>query len=169
MYKSLIHYVSKRYNTAATVKGKQIITLQQYADWTKNGYIIVKELFDKDEMSILDETIKCDKILHKNEFTVADSDGRAASMAIWDYLSNDTYGNFMGSQRMYRIMSGLSNNAPMQHYHTKLMLKHAKTGGAFEWHQDYGYWYKNGLLFPDLITAFIAVDDCTKTNGCLEI
>ena len=32
-----------------------------------------------------------------------------------------------------------------------------------------GYWYQNGLLFPDLLTAFIAVDDCTKSNGCLEI
>ena len=32
-----------------------------------------------------------------------------------------------------------------------------------------GYWYQNGLLFPDLLTAFIAVDDCTKSNGCLEV
>ena len=49
------------------------------------------------------------------------------------------------------------------------MLKHRETGGAFEWHQDYGYWYQNGLMFPDLVTAFIAVDDCTKINGCLEV
>ena len=170
-YKSVTNYISKRYCgfQAATIKGKQTLTLQQHADWMRNGYIIVRGLFDKEEMNILNETIKCDDILHKNEFSVNDSEGRGASLAIWDYLSNDTYGSFMASNRMYRIVSGLMNNAQIQHYHTKLMLKHAKTGGAFEWHQDYGYWYKNGLIFPDLITAFIAVDDCTKTNGCLEV
>lgn len=25
------------------------------------------------------------------------------------------------------------------HYHTKLMMKEAHTGGSFVWHQDYGY------------------------------
>ena len=75
----------------------------------------------------------------------------------------------MSSQRLIAIISGLMSNAPMQHYHTKLMMKHAHTGGAHEWHQDYGYWYHNGLLFPDLITAFIAVDECSKANGCLNV
>ena len=28
----------------------------------------------------------------------------------------------------------------LYHYHSKLMMKEAKTGGAHLWHQDYGYW-----------------------------
>ena len=28
------------------------------------------------------------------------------------------------------------------------MQKEPKVGGAWEWHQDYGYWYKNEFLFP---------------------
>ena len=126
-------------------------------------------LFDKEEMSILSDTIDCDDILRRNEFSVNDAEGRAASLAIWDYLSDDTYGNFIASRRMYKIISGLMNNQSMMHYHTKLMLKYPENGGAFEWHQDYGYWYQNGLLFPDLLTAFIAVNDCNQSNGCLEI
>ncbi|GFS22834.1 ectoine dioxygenase-like [Elysia marginata] len=55
------------------------------------------------------------------------------------------------------------------HYHTKLMMKEAYTGGAHVWHQDYGYWYKNGCLFPDMITVFIAIDKCWKENGCLQV
>ena len=49
------------------------------------------------------------------------------------------------------------------------MMKEAYTGGSFIWHQDYGYWYMNGCLFPDMGTAFIAIDRCDEENGCLEV
>jgi hypothetical protein len=55
------------------------------------------------------------------------------------------------------------------HYHSKMIMKDAKVGGAWTWHQDYGYWYQNGVLFPDLVSVFIAVDPCTKANGCLQV
>ncbi|CAH1241013.1 PHYHD1 [Branchiostoma lanceolatum] len=55
------------------------------------------------------------------------------------------------------------------HYHTKLMMKDARTGGAFVWHQDYGYWYENGCIFPDMGTVFIALDPATRENGCLKV
>lgn len=43
------------------------------------------------------------------------------------------------------------------------------TGGSFAWHQDYGYWYENGCLFPNMVTVFVALDKCTRTNGCLQV
>ena len=42
-------------------------------------------------------------------------------------------------------------------------------GGAWTWHQDYGYWYNNGVLTPNLVSAFIAVDPATRENGCLQV
>jgi ectoine hydroxylase len=48
-------------------------------------------------------------------------------------------------------------------------LKDAKIGGAWAWHQDYGYWYQNGVLFPDLCSVMIAVDAATEENGCLQV
>jgi ectoine hydroxylase-related dioxygenase (phytanoyl-CoA dioxygenase family) len=55
------------------------------------------------------------------------------------------------------------------HYHTKLMMKEAYTGGQFVWHQDYGYWYDNTCLFPDMATVFIAIDKTDVGNGCLKV
>ena len=55
------------------------------------------------------------------------------------------------------------------HYHSKMILKDAKKGGAWAWHQDYGYWYQNGLLFPNLCSVMIAVDKATEENGCLQV
>ena len=31
------------------------------------------------------------------------------------------------------------------------------------------YWYKNGCLYPDMGTAFIAIDKCDVENGCLKV
>jgi hypothetical protein len=50
-----------------------------------------------------------------------------------------------------------------------MIMKDAKTGGAWAWHQDYGYWYQNGVLSPDLCSASIAVDSATRENGCLQV
>jgi ectoine hydroxylase len=50
-----------------------------------------------------------------------------------------------------------------------MIMKDAKVGGAWAWHQDYGYWYQNGVLFPLLCSASIAVDPATRENGCLQV
>ena len=50
-----------------------------------------------------------------------------------------------------------------------MVLKDAKIGGAWAWHQDYGYWYQNGVLFPNLCSVMIAVDKATIENGCMQV
>jgi ectoine hydroxylase-related dioxygenase (phytanoyl-CoA dioxygenase family) len=56
------------------------------------------------------------------------------------------------------------------HFHSKLMQKEPRVGGAWEWHQDYGYWYKNQFMFPDeLISVMVALTEANKQNGCLQV
>ena len=33
----------------------------------------------------------------------------------------------------------------------------------------YSYWYNNTCLFPDMATAFIAIDKTDVENGCLKV
>ena len=54
------------------------------------------------------------------------------------------------------------------HYHSKIIWKKPGDGG-FDWHQDYGYWYHNACLYPDMASCFIMLDRATKENGCLKI
>src|SRR3546814_13873760 len=50
------------------------------------------------------------------------------------------------------------------------MQKEPRVGGAWEWHQDYGYWYKNQFMFPDqLVSVMIALTPANKENGCLQV
>jgi len=64
----------------------------------------------------------------------------------------------------------LDSDAPVCHFHSKLMQKEPKVGGAWEWHQDYGYWYKNQFMFPDqLCSVMVALTPANKENGCLQV
>jgi ectoine hydroxylase-related dioxygenase (phytanoyl-CoA dioxygenase family) len=64
----------------------------------------------------------------------------------------------------------LDSSSPVCHFHTKLMQKEPGVGGAWEWHQDYGYWYKNQFLFPDqLVSCMVALTSAHRANGCLQV
>ena len=58
---------------------------------------------------------------------------------------------------------------PIYHFQSKLTAKEPFVGGAWEWHQDYGYWYHNGCLFPHLASCQIALDRSNSANGCLQM
>jgi phytanoyl-CoA hydroxylase len=50
------------------------------------------------------------------------------------------------------------------------MQKEPRIGGAWEWHQDYGYWYKNEFLLPDqMMSVMVAITDANQENGCLQV
>tara|TARA_B110000116_G_scaffold126492_1_gene109626 strand:- start:339 stop:626 length:288 start_codon:yes stop_codon:yes gene_type:complete len=54
------------------------------------------------------------------------------------------------------------------HYHSKVIFKKPGDGG-FDWHQDYGYWYHNACLYPNMGSCFIMIDKANKKNGCLKV
>ncbi|KAJ8300969.1 hypothetical protein KUTeg_022488 [Tegillarca granosa] len=91
-----------------------------------------------------------------------------ARMVNWCHPGSDITGMLARSEKVAGTCEELLGGE-VYHYHSKLMMKDAETGGKHVWHQDYGYWYKNGNLFPDMMTVFIAVDRCMKENGCLQI
>ena len=35
--------------------------------------------------------------------------------------------------------------------------------------QDYGYWYGNGCLTPEMGSIFMPLDVCVRENGCLQV
>jgi ectoine hydroxylase-related dioxygenase (phytanoyl-CoA dioxygenase family) len=92
-------------------------------------------------------------------------------MALWFTPGDDLYGLMTRSERMVQgVASLLGNSAPVCHFHSKLMMKEPKMGGAWEWHQDYGYWYKNQFLYPEqMISVMVAFNAATIENGCLQV
>jgi ectoine hydroxylase-related dioxygenase (phytanoyl-CoA dioxygenase family) len=74
---------------------------------------------------------------------------------------------FARCERMVGAMEQMLGGE-VYHYHSKLIWKRPGDG-AFAWHQDYGYWYDNGCLRPDMASCLIAIDRAERANGCLQV
>jgi len=133
-----------------------------------DGYTLVQGLFDREEIDLLSRTAREDNDLDKRSFGRADGEGGVVRLSLWNHPGDGIYGMFARCERMVRSCEQLLEGE-VYHYHSKMILKDPKVGGAWAWHQDYGYWYQNGVLFPLLTSVFIAVDPCTKANGCLQV
>lgn len=51
-------------------------------------------------------------------------------------------------------------------WHDQLFSKPAGHGGVVAWHQDYSYWTRTQPM--QHLTCWIALDDSTRDNGCLQ-
>jgi ectoine hydroxylase-related dioxygenase (phytanoyl-CoA dioxygenase family) len=55
---------------------------------------------------------------------------------------------------------------PVRFWHDQLFCKPAHHGGVVAWHQDYSYWTRTQPM--QHLTCWIALDDATLENGCLQ-
>lgn len=133
-----------------------------------DGFLLVSELFDSTEIDLLRTITRARHADAANSASRRDGQGGAVRLAVENELGDDIASAFVRCRRIVdpveRFLGG-----EVYHYHHKMILKEPRTGGAWEWHQDYGYWYNNGCLFPDLASCMIAVDRATKENGCLQV
>jgi ectoine hydroxylase-related dioxygenase (phytanoyl-CoA dioxygenase family) len=141
---------------------------QQLNQFLDDGYLVVSQLFDQEEAGNLLWLAKSDTELLKESYAKRDATGGQSRLAVRNDLDDSPYAAIVRSQRIVNTMQALLADE-VYHYHHKMMLKEPKVGGAWEWHQDYGYWYENGCLFPDMASCLIAVDRAVRANGCLQV
>ena len=145
-----------------------VLSDAQVRDYHADGYVLAKHLFDSAEIELLHRSAKEDHELDKRSFGRADGEGGTVRLSLWNHPGDGIYGMFARCERMVRSCEKLLGGE-VYHYHSKMIMKDPKVGGAWAWHQDYGYWYQNGVLFPLLTSVFIAVDPSRKENGCLQV
>jgi len=145
-----------------------ILDQEQISAYHRDGYLFLRGLFSNEEIRLLGETAHNDHAMDKAASTMDDGQGNDVRLSLWNHPGDGIYGMIARSQRIVdRVELLLDDEA--YHYHSKMILKDAKVGGAWAWHQDYGYWYQNGLLFPNLCSVMISVDEATTKNGCLQV
>lgn len=135
--------------------------------YNSQGYLIVRGLFADDEIGCMkreeERSLTGASVLKK-----ADRAGNPVDLAMWNRPEDDIYGMFSRNERVVKNVETLLGGE-VYLYSAKMIMKNAREGGAWEWHQDYGYWYDYGCLVPSMLSCLIAVDRATKENGCLQI
>lgn len=136
--------------------------------YERDGFLIVRGLFSPEEIGLLGRAAKEDRVLDSHAFGRSDGEGGVVRLSLWNQPTDTIYGMIARCETLVNAAERLLGGE-VYHYHSKMVMKDAGTGGAWAWHQDYGYWYQNGVLFPQLTSAFIAVDRATRENGCLQV
>lgn len=144
-------------------------TKEHLETYHRDGYVIVRNFFSPEETDLLYRVAVADDVISKKSYDRIDASGLKTKLALWYSLDNSLYSKFASSERIVNAVEQILEGKAA-HYHSKLMQKEPKTGGAWEWHQDYGYWYKNnGFLFPDMLSVLTALTPSTQENGCLQM
>ncbi|MEM9830832.1 MAG: phytanoyl-CoA dioxygenase family protein [Bacteroidota bacterium] len=143
-------------------------TRQHLADFERDGYVIIKEFFSPEEADLIYQTSTEDEVINEKSFDFNDSHGLRTKLALWYTPQDDIYGLYSRSARMVEAAEMILDGT-VGHYHSKLMQKEPKKGGAWEWHQDYGYWYNNGFLYPDMVSIMLALTKANRENGCMQV
>lgn len=144
--------------------------LSQEHKWNyeRDGYVLLPDVFSAHEVERMIHAVEGGERVAQTTHGSEDASGKKAKLAIWHELGSDIWAAATTSPRIVNAVRILLGEEAA-FFHGKVMLKEAKSGGAWEWHQDYGYWYDQGFLYPRLISAFAALDDATIENGCLQV
>jgi ectoine hydroxylase-related dioxygenase (phytanoyl-CoA dioxygenase family) len=139
--------------------------LRQYET---DGFLLIRGMLNAQQIDLLGRAAREDRALDEHSYAKADGEGGTVRLSLWNHPTDTIYGMVARSESIVSCAEKLLGGEAY-HYHSKMIMKDAKVGGAWTWHQDYGYWYQNGVLFPLLTSAFIAIDKATKENGCLQV
>ena len=146
----------------------RILSQGEITQYHTDGYVFLPGFFASEEIEPLRRACLNDPSLGGALMALADSAGNAQEVVPYTELSNDLVGVIPRLERVVAGAEALLDGA-CYHWHSKLSMKRPASKGTWDWHQDYGYWYHQGVLRPDMLTLAIAVDENTAKNGSMSV
>lgn len=145
------------------------LTAADVAAYRRDGFVVLRQWWGDAEVeamrSALDDPAVAAKGMQKG-----DAAGNVTKLTLWWHLGDDTFSRVGRAASSVGSARALLSHGEPYHSHSKLLLKEPRTGGAWEWHQDFGYWYHQGIPYPEgIATMFVAIDPNTEENGCLRL
>jgi len=148
--------------------GSPFLSEDEHRQFDADGFFFRRALFSADEAAAMLTAVQSDPLIKQHMFDRRDNDGRATIAVQWNHPGDSTYGIGARSRHVVEPIETLMGGE-VYHWHSKVTAKEAGVGGAWEWHQDYGYWYMTGCPYPDMMSVMVALDPSTEANGCLKV
>ena len=123
------------------------ITESQVDAYRRDGYVLIRGMLDKEEAELLGRAAREDRVLDQHSFGKADGEGGTVRLSLWNHPTDTIYGTVARSESIVGSAEKLLDGE-VYHYHSKMIMKDAKVGGAWAWHQDYA---------PPTLASFIII------------
>lgn len=117
---------------------RRCLSEEEKAKFERDGFVCCRGWFSAEEVDLLRCTIEADRTATGSYITVVDTEGRDTKLTEWHRFGDDTYSHFGRSASLVRAASELMGRSEPFLSHAKLLLKEPRSGGAWEWHQDFG-------------------------------
>jgi len=117
-----------------------MLTESQILAYKQDGFIQVSNFFSQEEIELLYQ-VATDESVVNHAFDLNDQSGKKTKLTLWFTAGDDSFGLMSRCERMVTSVQNLLGVGEVCHFHSKVMQKEPRVGGAWEWHQDYGYWY----------------------------
>ena len=152
------------------------LTAEDKDRFWEDGFLIKRGCFDPEEIGLVrralveDPSLRANVIDREEAFGAAQTEWEASDgivQIMWRRAGDDLFGAIA---RGVRLVEGaeLLLGGEVYNYHHAINIKPPGGGGSFRWHQDFGYWYENGIMFPDMLNTITAIDPMHRDNGCLQ-
>ena len=152
------------------------LTKDEIATYHHDGFLHLPGIFDPAELEPIQRSLREDPsvnghILHFHDGVDETRDDHQNGYRL-DYMGWFREGDdWLGTcTRLERIVdrAAVLIGEPVYHYHSKLVRKPMTDSGTLVWHQDFGGWYQDGCVMPDMLTFVIALTDADDTSGCFR-
>ena len=114
------------------------ISEHDVAAYERDGLLFLRNLFDQQEIAFLRETMERDPAIIEHSLLREDAEGLGTRISLWNRAGDATYGLAARTARLVDTVEMLIGER-VYHFQSKLTAKDPRVGGAWEWHQDYGY------------------------------
>ena len=154
--------------TSREPRGDTALDRDDRLAFERDGYLVKRRFLTAGQVGALVGTLAADEALRRRAVARDDGRGGAAELSIWNEPGDDAFGAVARSASVVGAVTELLGDE-VYHYHSKLSIKRPRSSGEWVWHQDYGYWYGNGCLRPELLTVAIPLTPLSPENGCLQL
>jgi ectoine hydroxylase len=143
------------------------LTDQQLADFHKEGYLFLPELFTSEEIAVLRAEAEAIFAEHRPEVWREKSGAPRTAFAAHKY--NEAFRLLGAHPRMIEPVEQILGKKLYIHQY-KINAKSAFTGEVWQWHQDYGTWARDdGMPEPRAMNIAVFLDEVMPINGPLML
>jgi ectoine hydroxylase len=149
------------------------LTPAQRADYDRDGFLILPELFSASEVAVLREEVqRIAKVDAECIFREGESGAAKTMFRMHENSGPTASAPFRAATRTARalhVAQQVLGEDDLYLHHCKVNMKPAIEGSVWPWHQDFGSWQRDGIAEPRLATMAVLLDDATEFSGCLYL
>ncbi len=143
------------------------LTDDQLADYARDGFLVLPELFSADEVAAIDARLPAlfDE-RHPENFRERSSDVVRTAMGL--HLRDELFADLVRDARFVEPAAQITGEDDLYVQQVKVNAKEAFTGEQWQWHYDFAtHHHEDGVPEPLALNMHIFLDEVTEFNGPL--